>query len=418
MAGLLTAGFPPPASALSTTTRTFSRDLSRTNSPIIVTVTFTNADAGSYRGFYYTEQLPSGLSVTPLAVSLNGTPISNYTFETGLSGDVYPGCTPQRWILETPPAFAESNPVTLSGQVQITYSINSSSAGLFRLQQFSWTALDADTNTAAFGTSAITDQHTVAFLATTNPVPTGAIWTLWWQQANGSLARWSMVGDSLMDSSYLHAPNPGSFWSVRANSDLNGDGEEDLLFQSADGQLAAWTLDDTSLVAATYLNPPQAPSSWNLMVASDINGDGQKDLFFENAAGNLQVWLMSGTNRTQTVALNPPSVGPDWRLAGAGNFLGSAQPQLLWQSHDGWLALWSMNGTNLVRATYLNPPRVDPSWKVCGTVDLNGDGGTEILWRGDSGGLAYWVMNGTNLVRAAMFNPTVVDPAWRIVGSR
>src|SRR5712675_2038412 len=80
-----------------------------TNTPILVTVTFTNASTNALRGFFFGEQLPSALTVTPLSLTINGGAITNYVVENGQDGDVYPGCTPWRWVLETPTNFTKAN---------------------------------------------------------------------------------------------------------------------------------------------------------------------------------------------------------------------------------------------------------------------------------------------------------------------
>jgi hypothetical protein len=121
--------------------RSFNRTAAPTNSPVVVSVNFTNQGAGDLRGFYYADQVPSGLVVTPLSMSLNGSGVAGYALESGLPDEVCAGCTPYRWMLEQPPFFPESNPVPLQGVVQIAYSVSSPVAGMFRMQDYSWAAL-------------------------------------------------------------------------------------------------------------------------------------------------------------------------------------------------------------------------------------------------------------------------------------
>src|SRR6478735_11450755 len=73
--------------------RAVARPVALTNSPIVVTATFINLEPTALRGFCYVDELPSALSVTPLDVQINGQSVTNYTFESGLSGDVYAGHT-------------------------------------------------------------------------------------------------------------------------------------------------------------------------------------------------------------------------------------------------------------------------------------------------------------------------------------
>jgi hypothetical protein len=159
--GIGAFGFSSDGSAL---TRSFDRIVSPTNQPITVTATFTNGGTSALRGFFYTEQVPSGLAVTPLGVTLNGRAVTNYTFESGWDGDVYPGCTPCRWRLESPTRFAEANPISPQGVVQIVYTIAASAPGIFLFQEFTWAGFSPDTTNASFGFSEAADLQTAQFV--------------------------------------------------------------------------------------------------------------------------------------------------------------------------------------------------------------------------------------------------------------
>jgi hypothetical protein len=166
-------GFSTDPSSL---TRNFSSASAATNTPIVVTVTFTNGAGSVSRGFCYSEQMPTGLSVTTLGLWLNGQSVENYTFESGLDSDVYPGCTPCRWVLELPPNFTENNPLPPDSTVQIQYSITSPTIGGFNLQQFDWAGYDLVNTNASFGYSESSDAQSVSFDAglTSHPILTTA----------------------------------------------------------------------------------------------------------------------------------------------------------------------------------------------------------------------------------------------------
>jgi hypothetical protein len=161
---------------------------------VVVSANFTNAEAVSLRGFYYADQVPSGLAVTTLGVTLNGQSLTNYAVEAGTNGDVYPGCTPYRWVLEEPTGFSgwtfytnasgnvvyqwgwelpagstQTNPIPPGGVLQIVYSVGSPAPGVFNLQQFSWAAFDPIATNASFGYSENADQETVSFLTAAPP---------------------------------------------------------------------------------------------------------------------------------------------------------------------------------------------------------------------------------------------------------
>jgi hypothetical protein len=155
-------GFSTDPSSLA---RSLSTSSAATNAPIVVTATFINGVGLALRGFCYTEQIPSGLSVTMLGLWVNGQSITNYTFESGLDNEVYPGCTSYRWMMELPPGFTANNPVAPSATVRIQYSITSPTAGSFDLQQFNWDGYNSGNTNAAFGYSESSDAQSVSYNA-------------------------------------------------------------------------------------------------------------------------------------------------------------------------------------------------------------------------------------------------------------
>src|SRR5262249_35865226 len=149
-----------------------------------------------------------------------------------------------------------------------------------------------------------------------------------WQNDNGSLALWQMIGTTV---SAIHAlPNPGPTWHVVGDNDFNGDGDDDILFQNNNGALAIWT----GINATTGTVPS----------------------------------MFAGTQ-------NP---GPTWHVVGTGDTNGGFPEQagILWQHDSGALVLWE-NPTFAAGTVTFNTvaalPTVDPSWHVKGMADLNGD---------------------------------------------
>ena len=153
----------------SSVARTFSQTAVLTNSIIVVSVNFTNRGPGALRGFFYTDQVPSGLTVATLSVTVNEQGVTNCSFESGREGDVYPRCTPYRWVLEQPPAFSEPNPIPLNASAQIVYAISSSAPGSFDLRHFSWVGNRTGGTNSSFGYGEDADQRSVTFLTTSTP---------------------------------------------------------------------------------------------------------------------------------------------------------------------------------------------------------------------------------------------------------
>jgi uncharacterized repeat protein (TIGR01451 family) len=169
--GLIALGFlslvSPAAWAVTGGTLSLSRTLDKTvavtNSPILVMSTLTNNSPDTLRGFYYFDEVPSGLKTTTVSVTLNGRVLTNSSLESGLDGDVYAGCTPRRWWLENPTNFVEANSLPPQSVVQILYSISSTSTGTFNLQQFGCAACGPDKTNSLYGYSGTADQQTVTF---------------------------------------------------------------------------------------------------------------------------------------------------------------------------------------------------------------------------------------------------------------
>jgi len=147
--------------------RTFDKTVAVTNSPILVTATLTNISPDTLRGFYYFDQVPTGLTVAAVNVTLVGRGLTNVSLESGLNGDVYAGCTPRRWWLENPTDFAEANPIPPQGIVRILFSISCASTGTFTLQEFGCAACKPDKTNTLFGYSGTADRQTVSFVSGT-----------------------------------------------------------------------------------------------------------------------------------------------------------------------------------------------------------------------------------------------------------
>jgi uncharacterized repeat protein (TIGR01451 family) len=170
---LVAGGFSSDTSSL---TRTFSKTVALTNSPVHVTVTFTNGCTNALRGFLYSEQLPSGLTVSTTSAKVNGQSVTNFVFESGQEGDVYAGYTPWRWCLETPTNFPEAHPLPAQATLQINYTVSSPTKGVFPWPQFVWAGYGSGGTNTSFGCSGSLDQHTVTFLTTTNRPRLSATW--------------------------------------------------------------------------------------------------------------------------------------------------------------------------------------------------------------------------------------------------
>jgi hypothetical protein len=152
--------------AFSTHQTTLSRSVDKVEevvgNEIRIVVNFSNMEPASMRGFFHSEHLPQGLAVTRESVAINGSAIA-YAYAIGATGEVYPNCTTHRWMLETPDAFSENNPIPSGGSVQIIYRVTSNRSGTFHLCEFNWAGYLPGTSEAAFGHSMPSDCVSLTF---------------------------------------------------------------------------------------------------------------------------------------------------------------------------------------------------------------------------------------------------------------
>jgi len=116
---------------------------------ITVTAVLVNSGPSAVRGFYYADHLPSELDVSTVAVTVDGTATTDYTYEVGYIGEVYQGMRTHRWVLETPPGFDEGQPVTST--CTVVYEVTGSTAGLYALPGYTWAGYDTDVQIGVFG---------------------------------------------------------------------------------------------------------------------------------------------------------------------------------------------------------------------------------------------------------------------------
>lgn len=115
-------------------------------------------------GFYYTEHIPAHFTVETISVRIFEYfenwylfhEITDYTYEIGLEADVYDGCIPHRWVIETPPNFVENHKIGINSdaetfEIEIIYTISSQMKGDFTLPGYNWVGKLGTNSSPFFG---------------------------------------------------------------------------------------------------------------------------------------------------------------------------------------------------------------------------------------------------------------------------
>lgn len=92
---------------------------------ITATLLITNQESIDLRGFYYSDQVPTGWAMETVGVWIDGVPVTDYDYRPGSAGGIYPGTTAHRWSLELPQgggSFIPAHPISaLGGTARIVY---------------------------------------------------------------------------------------------------------------------------------------------------------------------------------------------------------------------------------------------------------------------------------------------------------
>ncbi|KAM3093501.1 FG-GAP-like repeat-containing protein [Phormidesmis sp. 146-35] len=138
---------------------------------------------------------------------------------------------------------------------------------------------------------------------------------LWRNAATGDNLWWVMNGTTIARVGSVPIEKALSKTIVGV-SDYNQDGQLDLLWRdSATGENRWWVMNGNTTTDRPLL-PPVAPDlNWEVAGASDLNRDGQSDLVWRNTVtGDNTIWLMNGTSIADAVTL--PKADPKLQLVG------------------------------------------------------------------------------------------------------
>jgi len=127
-------------------------------------------------------------------------------------------------------------------------------------------------------------------------------------------------------------------------ADLNGDGRKDIIWRDgANSAITAWLLDGVNApVSGPIVNGGAIASTWQLVAAPDLDGDGDEDLVWRNlTGGNVNGWIMNGLTKTSGGVISP-GVALAWQPVGAMDLDGDGDDDIVWRNSvtnnvNGWI---------------------------------------------------------------------------------
>ncbi len=154
--------------------RTFPAGYINTGYSAPVRATFYSGESSTLDGFYYSEQFPDWIEVTPIRVSLNGSPIP-FTYEFSDDDGVLPDHHSHRWILDDPENPDEPFSIQYGDLLAIDYTIRSERTAASQANADGWFA-SLDNADAEAVTGWDDDSPIIRFLSATDSaaLPAGA----------------------------------------------------------------------------------------------------------------------------------------------------------------------------------------------------------------------------------------------------
>ena len=242
---------------------------------------------------------------------------------------------------------------------------------------------------------------------------------LYWNNATGQVYRMLMNGFGIAAGGFIYQ-EANTAWKVVGDGDFDGNGTADLLWRNdVTGQVYILFLGSNGAMSSGAMAWHEPNTAWKIVQTPDLDGDGKSDILWWNSStGQVYAMLMNGATVTQAGFVYTEA-DTSWRIVAAGDFSGAGRRnQLVWRNAvTGQLYMMtvqvSAGGFSASGAIFYQESNL--AWKIVGAADFNGNGRTDLLWRNDSTGQVYMMlMDGATIASARMIwhEP---NTAWKIV---
>jgi VCBS repeat protein len=181
-------------------------------------------------------------------------------------------------------------------------------------------------------------------------------------------------------------------WTVRASTDLDGDGHPDVILQNdSTGQVAVWYMggpQGNAILSFAWIASINVPG-WTVRALADLDGDGHPDVILQNdSTRQVAAWYMGGPQGNTVLSFGwIASINvPGWTVRAAADLNGDGKPDIVLEyDTTRQVAVWYMGGPQ--GSTIQSFAWIDanglPGWHVAGLTDLDGNGKPDVIREND-----------------------------------
>ena len=175
-------------------------------------------------------------------------------------------------------------------------------------------------------------------------------------------------------------------------TDLDGNGQSDLLVVNSAGVTSGMVLDQNGKVTGFSAYGNQSP--WQLAASGDFDGNGVTDLVWRNPLTSANdIWLMESDGKVKAKEILKSD--KDDKIEATGDFNGDNMEDIVWRNLiNGQNKISFMNGTSSTQVVFLGGNLDSRLVAISPRFDANKDGKTDLIWRDRLGGYRLWNMDG------------------------